>query len=403
MSSHDRTARGPGAIATFLLVLVTHALTTFGRVLTSVDTDLYVQLADGMLRGDFSATLDSGSVRWTKSVYLVLLALARVTAGRWWPVVMLALNLACSAIAAVLVIDLAKRVTSSSAAAWTAVVLYASCFEIFFWTRFVTTDSLFLLTSFVPFYLVARRLVDPAEPPRVALLAAFVLIGALSRPPGFLLLPFVLFVELVLVRKRISWRAAATLFGVTAIAAVIARCVIVHDPALWPFAFVRGKLTAFSQLEQGGKVILGLQQSWFGPPRSVLGHVVMVVERFVRFFQPVAPWYSLRHNLANACYFLMLYGFSALAIARWRDASRAAQRLMVAIAAWTVLYAGVHALTILDAHWRYRSPLMPHLVLFAAIGASHLWKSPSRESFGQRLLSRCRRTIAVVRSARSAS
>jgi len=39
---------------------------------------------------------------------------------------------------------------------------------------------------------------------------------------------------------------------------------------------------------------------------------------------------------------------------------------------WIGVFALFHALTVLDFDWRYRTPLMPHLIVLAACGADVL-------------------------------
>lgn len=368
MTSPRRGIAGPSLPVVFLTVAAVHGVSTMARPTVSVDTVLYAGLADGFLRGDFSGTFNLATVRWTKTVYIAVLAIARLLAPVSWPQLMLVVNIALSATTAVLVVDLTRRFAGGRAA-WSALVLFAFSFELAWWVHAITTDVLFTMLAFLAFYLIARRLDDGDRRPRLWAVCLATLAAVFARPPGILLVPLLLFVELVLVRRRISKRTALTALGVIGLAAAVGRAFIVQDPRRWPFAFVREKIIAFSQREQSGEVVLYAQQSLFGIPERIGDYLFITAERFVRFFQPTASWYSPRHNLVNGTYFTVLYAlFLVAACGVASPMTRKQRALALVTGTFVAMYAALHALTLLDAQWRYRATVVPHFVLLAAIG-----------------------------------
>lgn len=376
-----RTIGPPRPLLVFLVTVAAHALATSGRALISSDTRLYVKLADGFLARDFSGTFTLGAVRWTKSVYLVLLAAARAIAPVEWPTLMVVLNVACSGVLALLLVDLTTRACRSSLASWTALFLYAGCFELFRWMAFVVTDLPFALAAFVPFYYVGRRLIDPSEPFRPFALSLSLLVASFTRPPGAVLIPLTVFAERSLVRGRPRRRAAIAAILMTAVAALMVRTLVVHDPHLWPSEFAKPKIEQFAAKEKRGEVVFGRKETMRTPPQSRMDHVIVVGDRFARFFQVTSTAYSRSHNLVNALYFLPLYGLGLIGIVRARrSGDRARQRLVIAIVVWLSTVAWFYALTILDSEWRYRAPFMPQFILLAACGVDALPSLASRRT-----------------------
>lgn len=357
----------------FLTTVVMHGLATRGRALMSSDTALYVKLADGFTTGNFSQTFNLGAVRWTKSLYLFLLAAARAVSPGHWQYVMVALNILCSGVIAVLIVELARRASRSVVMPLVALLLYLTCYEVLQWLPFVLTDLMFTLTALLPFYLVARRILDPNEPLRPFLLVLSLLVAAFTRPPGAVLIPLVLFAELVLVQRRVRLRTAMILIVLIAAVALFVRTAVVHDPARWPFAFVKPKVVEFSGREKTGEVVMDRKETYRPAPATAMDHVVIQADRFARFFQFTSSAYSRAHNLINLVYFVPLYLLGLIAaIHGLRTSDERRRAFVIALLTWIGVFAFFYALTVLDFDWRFRTPFMPHFILLAACGADVL-------------------------------
>lgn len=365
----------------FVVTAVLHGLYTRGHALMAQDTALYIELSNGFLSGNVSRTFTLEAVRWTKTLYLLIFAVVRVATPHHWQIVMAAFNVICSGLLAVMLVDVARRATQSAGAALVALLFYAGCYELVQWIPFIVTDLMFAVVAFVPFALVARRVLDPREPARPLLLALSLAVACLTRPPGVVLIPLVLFVELVLVRKRIRFRTAAIFILVAALAAVFVRTAIVYQPARWPFSFVRPKIEEFAGREKRGEVVYDQKESYRTPPRTPLDHVVIEGDRFVRFFQFTTPGYSRTHKLINSVYFAPLYALALVGlIAGLRTDDERRRAFVIASSMWIAVFVLFHALTVLDYDWRFRVPILPQCILLAACGADAIlvwWRARS--------------------------
>jgi hypothetical protein len=282
---------------------------------------------------------------------------------------------------AVMLVGIARRATRSALAAFVALLFYVFCYELLQWIPFIVTDLMFAVVAFVPFALVARRILDPREPARPVLLAISLVVACLTRPPGVVLIPLVLFVELVLVQKRIRARSATIFIVAAALAAVFVRTAIVYQPARWPFDFIRPKIEEFAGREKKGEVVYDQKESYRLPPRTPIDHVVIEGDRFVRFFQFTTPGFSRTHKLINTIYFVPLYALSIIGLVAGLRAGDSRRRaFVIALTMWIGIFALFQALTVLDYDWRFRVPVLPQCILLAACGIDAImdwWRARS--------------------------
>jgi len=354
----------------FFATVLVHGAATGGRPAASLDTVYYLSL----IQSDASATFNVGRLSWMKSFFLVILAGTRAISPAHWMGIMVALNIFCSGVVAVMLVELVKRATRSAIATPVAFFFYLGCFEVVQWMRFILTDLLYCGLSLIPFYLVARRLLTDGEPRRTWLLAISTLLAAFTRQPGVVLVPLILFAELVLIERRVRPKVAATIIIACAIAAIVVRTAAVNDPARWPFAFIKPRLIDHSQREkQLGEVIMGRRETFRPPARSAMDHVIIVADRYVRFFQVTTSGFSYVHNAINVVYFVALYGLGLIGVAdAFRRNDRKRRALVIVTLMWIGVFDYLYALTTLDFDWRYRTTLIPHFILLAACGLDAL-------------------------------
>lgn len=359
----------------FAVTVAVHAAATGGRLATSPDSRLYIRLADSFFAGGAVSPLGI-----QKIVYLALLAAARALSPGHWMGLMIAVNLVSSGAVAVMLVDLVRRASRSAAAPVVALIFYLACYEIVQWLRFVLTDPLFSALAFIPFYLLGRRILIEGEPLRPLLLTISILLAAFTRPPGFLLIPLVLFGEVALVRRRVRVKTAVAILAIAAAAVLVVRSAVFDDPARWPFAFGKKKIVQFSAAEKKGAVVDDRRETYAAPVHSALGHAGIVAKRFGRFFQFTTSGYSRAHNLMNAVYFTPLYLLGAMAVwDAFRGGSGKRRALVTALLVWLGAFAFFWALSLLDFDWRYRAPLMPHFIALAACGAE-VWGAALRRA-----------------------
>ena len=365
-------------VAVFLLVAAVHGVTTRGTAIQGVDTEFYVGIADQVRAGTWSGVFDSSRVMWTKTIYVVLLAAARAISSVHWPLIMVALNVLCCAGTAVLLVALMRRATSSVLAVAVALAFYVTGFDIFTWMRWVLTDPLYSFAAMGVFVLVALPIVEPGAPRRYGLLAAALVFAVFSRPPGMVL------VALTLVAALWFWprgetgeprwrRGLLAAMLVVIVAGVAFRTSIVHDPGRWPVRPLRPKIVEFAAREKTGEVVFGRQETFRPPPRTYTDHLVIQADRFVRFFQFTSVTYSRGHNAYNLLYFIALYLLALVGVVHgFRSGDRRRRDLVRLTLLWLLAFAVYHAMTVLDYDWRFRTPVLPQMIVLAALGAEAL-------------------------------
>jgi hypothetical protein len=368
-----RRALSDSAIV-FLVTVLAHGLYTRGVPAFSGDTSMYGELAEGYLAGDFSGIFHPGAVRWTKLLFLTILALANAIAPTHWTLIIVTVNVLCSGLTAVALMAVVRRATSSTAAWVAAFALYLGAFDVVRWVSFVLTDMLYLLAATVPFYLLARAILEDREP-RLPLLLASLALAAFTRPPGIVISALALFAVVVLIRRRVRRRTATAVLLLLAAAGLLIRAYFLHDPSRWPLRFLQAKIADLAKIDRVGIRIYG----WFPDPGeakiadSMFDYAIIPLDRAVRFFQFAADEYSTAHNVLNAVYYVPLYLLAAAGavwVLRGADARRSA--LVVLSLVWIATFALFHGMTVLDSDWRFRTPVLPHFILLAAFGVEAL-------------------------------
>lgn len=363
----------------FLATLVAHAgVMLWSRPAISGDGPLYARLADAILRGDWDALFDPARAHWTKSIFLALVAGAKVIAPGEWPVLVTAFNVVCSAATAVLVVSLVRLATGSVVAAWAAFLFYAGSFDVFYGNGNVMTDPLYILFTTAVLVLTARPILT-GEPPRSILpLTVCLLVAIFTRPTGIVnLLPVLVAVVAFWPRRsgqglsvggrRVLWLVVAAALT----AGTLIRTYVAEDPSRWPFDLFRPKVEQLITREKGGEVVLGHASTFRPPTESYSDHLVLAGSRFVRFFQFLCAEFSRRHNWMNALYYGPLYALGMLGVVdAIRTKDRKHREFVLLLLLWVVVFAWFHALTTLL--WRYRTPLLPQMIVLAAYGVHAL-------------------------------
>jgi hypothetical protein len=310
------------------------------------------------------------------ALFVSLLALLRLAFGGGWGTALVALNFAAHVGVAMLVVRLAGRLTGSGAAAWGALFLYLACFDLLQWVPFVLSDATFVLLAFSIFTLAAARILGEARG-WLPVFATAVL-GVFYRPTGMVLLPdlgWAFYLAGSPGRRVRPGLALAALAAVT-VAGLLLFAWLVQDPARWPFDALSAAFRDTAAGYANGEVVSARPETFHAPPRQLLDFALISADRFLHFFAPGAAAFGRGHWLAQLAFFLPCYalaGWLALALWRGRTAFAAPERKVFLAALGAVFaYALFHALVQVDFDWRYRAPILPHLILLAAGGMADL-------------------------------
>ncbi|HEY7809093.1 MAG TPA: hypothetical protein VIA98_01785 [Allosphingosinicella sp.] len=347
---------------------------------TGSDTHGYVLWADRLTANGFnySAVLrEYGEpMGATYALFVGLVALLRLAFAEHWGSALIVLNVLCVAATGALLARLAVRVTGNRAAGWAALGLFLLCHDLWLWTPYLLSDSVFLLFAFSVFLMEASRLLakGKAWPPVFAASAA----ASLFRPTGMVLFAvtswsFVLAKLpdragarwLALLGLALAGAAGATLFGW-----------IVEVPARWPFPFGARALRYISAAYSEGLVVWQRPETYLAPPHGLGGYLAIMAARFGWFFAPGAAGYSGAHWAMQIAFFAPAYAlacwFMATLLTGRSTLERGSRDVGLAALGAIILYAMFHALMHVDYDWRYRVPVLPHLILLAACGFSDL-------------------------------
>jgi hypothetical protein len=307
------------------------------------------------------------------SLFLTLVVLLKLLFGTEWPVALVALNVLALAGTAALLVRASFSATGSAAAAWAALLLFVACFDLLHWSAFVLSDATFVFVSFAVFALAADRIIRRAG--SWVPVFALACVAAFYRPPGVVLLPAAAWAWFLARSSPGALRRAAT---AAAAAAAVAGSVlfarVMQRPERWPVPMLAGTVQETAARYASGEVVSARLETFHAPPRSVADFAAIAADRLAHFFAFSASDFSLAHTLANAAFFVPAYALAALALAACatsRGGFSSGQRdVQLAAAASILLTAWFHGLLQVDFDWRYRAPILPHLILLAAAGAA---------------------------------
>lgn len=307
------------------------------------------------------------------SLFLMLVVVLKLLFGAAWPAALIALNVLALAGTAALVVRASFVATGSAAAAWAALLLSVACFDLLHWGAFVLSDSTFIFVSFAVFALAADRIVRRAG--SWAPVFALACVAAFYRPPGVVLLPAVAWAWFLArtsagALRKVATAAAAVAGG----AGSVMFAWVMQQPERWPVPMLAGTVKATAAQYAAGEVVSARLETFHAHPRSVADFTSIAADRLVHFFAFSASGFSVGHTLANAAFFFPAYALAAIALAAGatgRGGFSSGQRdVQLAAAAFIFLTAWFHALVQVDFDWRYRAPILPHLILLAAAGGA---------------------------------
>lgn len=382
----DRLAavRPPPLWAVLLLVVGLHGtfVLTVG-VTMATDSFGYARWSARLIESGFDYPTFIGEAPTTFPtilyvLFLTLLAVLRLVFGDGWDAALVVLNFATHVALGALIVRLAVRLTGSAAAGWSALLLYLICLDLLLWVPMVMSDATFVFLAFAIFTLAAARILGDARGWSAVLPPAA--LGIAYRPTGIVLLPDLAWAIYLSRTRRDPPRRVALAFAAILAAAVVAlACAfawLMQDPERWPFESLAG---AFDTVARGyaiGEVVSARPETHHAPPRQLLDYVLISADRFVHFFAFSAAGFSAAHRLTALVFFLPCYALAAwlaVALVRGDTALGVPQRKVFLAAYGAVLsYAVFHGLVQVDFDWRYRLPILPHLILLAAGGAADL-------------------------------
>jgi len=346
---------------------------------TGSDTSSYSQWADVMIADRFNviAYLREQSFVVPPVFYLfwiLIVALLKSVLGGWWMHGVVALNWACFSGGVYATLSWIRRATASASAVLLSAAMFLVAADLLIFVPFVLSDLTFwgLSTTVVVIGLqiAASEHVDHALR-RVAIGSVLTAIALMFRPVA---LPLAIFWLAALIARAQRERvirfgpALMVLLGIVAITGAAVHAYVLMNPSAWP-----GRLPAMFELlsreYRDGVLVYSPDQNFtVAPATNWLGFVRITLEKWMYFCTPWLPHYSGAHAAMNVVFFGPAYLLSAVALWRVRRLSPSQQIAVWLLIAFVVLVSTYHALVQIDYDHRYRLPLLPVLIMLAALG-----------------------------------
>jgi len=340
------------------------------------DTGEYVQWADRLTASGFDyfkiVRAHGEPLAATYALFVSLVACLRLVAGDGWAACLVALNVLSLAGVGALLSSLAVRVSGERSAGWAALSLYLLCHDVRQWAPELLSDSVFLLIAFYVFRMEAGRLLAPARGWTAVFAASAA--ASLFRPTGIVLFPVTAWSWLLSRTPRSQRSRALALLGLCA-AGLIASglfALLAMDPASWPFAAGAKAMREIGRSYAEGVVVWDRPETYHAPPHGPFAYWAVAADRFRWFFSPGASAFSPSHWLAQIAFFGPAYGLALFLLFRLATGrsglDKGGRDVCNAALGAILLYAFFHAIVQVDYGWRYRIPILPHLILLAACG-----------------------------------
>lgn len=379
--------RSPSSLVASGLIVLLHGTFTVTRgVMLAPDTASYDYWAGRLVDSGFAylpllAEAETGFPAALYLLFVSLLALLKLLFAEQWPLALVALNLAAHVALGAMIVRLAFRTTGNGAASWTALLLYLACHDLLVWVPFTLSDATFVTLAFCIFTLAAARILGEAR--GWLALGLAVISGIFYRPTGIVLLPDLAWAVYLArnpdAKRRAGWVLLAGCGGFLIAASMLAW--IVQDPSRWPFSSLARAFGIVAEGYSSGEVVSERLETYHDAPQRLTDYVLITLDRLVHFFAIGAADYSIAHWLVSLAFFVPVYGLAGLLLVRMTRGRTAfgsrEQAVFLAAAGAVFAYASFHALVQVDFDWRYRAPILPHLILLAAGGAADLVRRAS--------------------------
>jgi hypothetical protein len=374
---------------------ILYALWTWrAGVQVAVDTRTYSQWADQLIAQHFNifGYLREQSFVVPPVMYLlwiVVVAALKTAFGTWWMHALVGLNCVSLTVGAYLTLSSVRRTTRSSAGLLLAAALFGVAGDLLIFVPFALSDLIFWGVSTSVVVLGLRIAADGSggtERPATGAIVIGALLTAIAlafRPVAMPLVAFWLLAVAAGFGIRFGARAFAALTCACLAAIAVHAYVVVH-PSAWPFRGMPAILALLAQEYRDGVLVYSPDNNFIVEPAVTwLGAVRLTFEKLLYYFTPWLPHYSRAHSAFNLAFFVPAYGLAMTALARARRLAPQQQVTAWLLAALMLCVSVFHAMMQIDYDHRYRLPLLPALIMMAAIGLEAARRPRMRGSSGQ--------------------
>lgn len=365
-----------------MIALIYATWTLRSGVRLAVDTPTYSRWADALIALGFNpaAYLRAQSFVAPPILYLLwitVVAVMKAMLGGSWMNGIVSLNVIAVSAGAAATIASIRRVTTSGASMMLATGLFMVSADLLIFVPYVLSDVIFWgLSTAVLVCGVALASAGPDDRRPVARTLAIgsvlLAIAIVFRPVSLPLAAFWCVAIAARCGGALIDRFATPLLVVAlglALLAILADAYVMANPASWPFGSYPAMLTLVrDEYRIGMFVHQSSPPMLVTPAADFLGFVRITLEKLLFFITPWLPHYSRAHTVANLLFFLPAYGLAVAAISNLRRLTSSQQRAVFVLALFVLFVAVFHSMLLIDSDHRYRLPLLPAVIMLAAIG-----------------------------------
>lgn len=162
--------------------------------------------------------------------------------------------------------------------------------------------------------------------------------------------------------------AALALLGLVAFAWIM------QDPSRWPVDTFSRSIRDLAAEQAQGTVVWQRFETYGQPPRTLADFFLLTLKRAWHFGVFGAAFLTPRQNLFGALFFIPVFALGAITIrSLWRErraelsAGDRRSDLVFASIGFVAAFWLFHSAVRVDFDWRYRLPVLPHLIFLAAL------------------------------------
>jgi hypothetical protein len=392
-------AAGTVYFLTGLIALEYALAAAWSGVQVSPDTAIYSRWGDALIGNgfNFTAFLNQQSFVVPPVFYLgwiIVVATAKTVFGDAWMSAVVLLNCIALAAGAYLSLQGVRRLTGSFASLALAGGMFLVAADLMIFAPFVLSDLLFWgLTTCVLILgveLAADREGRVGRFHAIRTVATGSLITALAlafRPTALPLIAFWIAVLALHVAggatgRRLQMMLATAAF--LALVAIAAHAAVLMNPSLWPFGPLPGILDMLASEYRDGILVYAPGSSLVVAPASDLSSAMrLTIEKLAYFLTPWLPDYGRLHTALNLLFFVPAYALSAAALVNLRRLTPWQQRAATLLVFFAMALTVFHAMMQIDYDHRYRLPMLPALIMLAAIGLESVRRPQTLASTGR--------------------
>lgn len=363
------------------LIAAAYALSTWrSGIHTGPDTATYSRWADLLIANHFnvSSYLREQSFVVPPVLYLAwiyVVAVMKTALGPSWMAGVVILNVVALITGAYLTLRVVRELTQSAAGLVLSTFLFLAAIDLLIFVPFVLSDLMFwgMSTGVLALGVTIHRDERDGRVVRTVIAgSALTAIAFAFRPAALPLVAFWMTALLAGWWPDVVLRRSLALFtGAAALAfiAIAAHAYLLMHPSAWTFGSLPGMLKLLAEEYRGGVLVYAPNSNLtVAPATDWLGVIRLTLEKLLYFLTPWLPHYSRLHTMMNLAFFVPVYGLAASAVANFGRLTER-QRLAVWLLAIYALFLTVfHALMQIDYDHRYRLPMLPALIMLAAIG-----------------------------------